>query len=518
MALVCGLLGAWGLRFIWRSSFEVGGARYFCLFDDAMITMVYARNFVDGLGLEWARWGEPVEGFTHPLWLAWMIALNALGLPLALRSLLVQLSSLALLLLLLLVVRRAMRTHFGGSGAIAWLPAVVLTASYFPLDHWSLMGLETGLQALLIALAVHLTLGIVYDGRPAWARLGAVLAAAVLVRLDMALLALACCASLARGGALRWADRQRWLRTGLAAAALVAAVSGLRWWYFGDLLPNTYYLKMTGVPTLDRLARGVLELGDFASMSALPLALAVVGFLWLRPGQPRVGLPALVVALYLAYFAWIGGGSYPADGLAGSRFIAPVMPLVFLVLNASLNELRGRWRAAPRSGTGEAALVAGATLLCALTANGLVYGEKVSTRWDFVLTRAGPLFRGQHRELVRDLEAARRLLAPDAIVAVMDAGIPAYFSDFRMVDLLGYNDRHIARLDSRVPTQTRNWSPGHTKWDLDYVLETRPPDLFFPRRCCPHFEPEVLRAHGYVRSNGFWVLAASPRLRVPLSP
>src|SRR4051812_9885737 len=75
------LLAAWGGWFIYRSSFALDGRRFFCLFDDAMISMTYARNLVYGHGLNWARWGEPVEGFTHPLWTLLMIPVNALPLP-----------------------------------------------------------------------------------------------------------------------------------------------------------------------------------------------------------------------------------------------------------------------------------------------------------------------------------------------------------------------------------------------------------------------------------------------------
>src|SRR6266849_8258749 len=70
---VLGALAAWGGWFIFRTSLVVDGRRVFCLFDDAMISMTYARNLVEGHGLNWARQGAPVEGFTHPLWTALMV-------------------------------------------------------------------------------------------------------------------------------------------------------------------------------------------------------------------------------------------------------------------------------------------------------------------------------------------------------------------------------------------------------------------------------------------------------------
>src|SRR6476646_8283796 len=42
------LLAAWGGWFIYRTSFNLDGRRFFCLFDDAMISMSYARNLVYG--------------------------------------------------------------------------------------------------------------------------------------------------------------------------------------------------------------------------------------------------------------------------------------------------------------------------------------------------------------------------------------------------------------------------------------------------------------------------------------
>src|SRR5204863_9503280 len=126
-------LAVWSGRLLYRSSFVVSGTRYFSLFDDAMISMVYAKNFVLGYGLNWARFGPPVEGFTHPLWTFAMIPVNALPLPLPVRALVVQLASLGLLVANLFAVRALVRDHFTARGAPHVLPAVALTAAYFPL-------------------------------------------------------------------------------------------------------------------------------------------------------------------------------------------------------------------------------------------------------------------------------------------------------------------------------------------------------------------------------------------------
>ena len=52
--------------YIFKSSFIVDGERYFVLFDEAMISMQYAKNLASGYGLVWSQ-GEFVEGFSNPL-------------------------------------------------------------------------------------------------------------------------------------------------------------------------------------------------------------------------------------------------------------------------------------------------------------------------------------------------------------------------------------------------------------------------------------------------------------------
>src|SRR5215210_3105270 len=57
----------WACLFIYNSSFiGIDGRRYFCLIDDAMISMRYAWNLSHGSGLVWNP-GEYVEGYTNLL-------------------------------------------------------------------------------------------------------------------------------------------------------------------------------------------------------------------------------------------------------------------------------------------------------------------------------------------------------------------------------------------------------------------------------------------------------------------
>jgi len=91
---------------VWRASAVIAGERYFSLGDDAMISMRYARNFVQGHGLVWNAGERPVEGYTNLLWVVVMAAIHALPLPVSKTSGAVKTLAAALLVANLFVTRR----------------------------------------------------------------------------------------------------------------------------------------------------------------------------------------------------------------------------------------------------------------------------------------------------------------------------------------------------------------------------------------------------------------------------
>ena len=530
------LLAAWGGWFIYRTSFVIDGRRFFCLFDDAMISMTYARNLVEGHGLNWARWGEPVEGFTHPLWTLLMVPINALPLHLRHLSLLVQLVSLACLGATVVAVRRLVLAHFADERSRSWLPAAVLTAFYYPLLYWSLVGMESGLQALLTVLAVHLALAAVHSGRDRHLALWLVCTAAFLLRMDMLLLVAAVQLYLLLRGGLRPAGRRSWL-AGLAVFVGVALAYGLfRWFYFHDLLPNTYYLKLHGIPLVVRLLRGLSLMAVFLRAHLELVLVAALGTGAAVSRHPRLALPAAVVALYFAYSVYVGGDVWEKDiNVRANRFVVFAMPLLFVLLNALLNILLnqalGAWRRRTQGNDDGAEdspaqrfAVAALTAAALLSANGLWFSDDAEDNWENALaTRRPPLVENQ-REVMGQTLAFLRLLKPQAVVATAWAGIPAYFTNYRMIDILGYNDRVIARRPPIHPLDEDSFEsfiPGHDKYDEHRLLEEQRPDGFFQIwgiRKELGLPTEVMPRYGYRKVGGFWLRADSPYLLAPLPP
>ena len=498
LGLILGALAAWGAAFIVLNRAVIDGATYWFLFDDALISLSYARRLVEGLGLNWARFGEPVEGFTNPLWVAAMVPIQALPIAQTAKPLLVQLLSLALLLANVVVVRRLMMRHFA-FGAGWWLPATIATAAYFPLNLWAMMGMESGAQALLTSLALLYACDAIASLRPALWRFAAVIALALLLRMDNALLGAAILPALWRHRLTR-ENAGLWLGAGALAFAPLAAYEAFRLAYFGDFWPNTYYLKMTGLPASIRALRGwLVAVEAFAWTSWLWLPVLVAALVAARR-RPVFAAGAAVVALRLAYAIWIGGDAYEDAVHHGpSRFVAPVLPIAFVLANGLANLV------APRRRVGEAALALALVLLAPF-----LPGPGIGAR----LALLAQLERSPHQTLhMRTLAEMLALRAnagdgPRMRVATMWAGMPGVYTDWELVDIYGYNERAIARGPDAwgiTRATARDWMPGHNKSDLAYTIRTYRPDWFLHMFPMDARLEALLTGNGYrLEPNGLW--------------
>src|SRR5262249_37180171 len=95
--------------FLLRTSFTIGGTRYFVLFEDAMISMRYAEHVARGHGWTWNVGEPPIEGFTNLLWVMWMSVAHTLGMSESKISLFIMMTGVAIMVGLGLVTSRIVR-------------------------------------------------------------------------------------------------------------------------------------------------------------------------------------------------------------------------------------------------------------------------------------------------------------------------------------------------------------------------------------------------------------------------
>jgi len=504
--------------FILRTSFVIGGARYFSLFDDAMISMRYAKNFAAGHGLVWNPGGERVEGFTNPLWTLYMAALHLIPLATTKISALVQASAAVFLLLNLIVIRKLSKFVSDSNGFVI-ITAVLLTAFYLPLNNWGIQGMEVCVLALILSWAALQAAKCVraqsFSSAPY-----ILLGFSIFIRTDMAvpftgmMLFLATSVRSQRGRNLAW---------GIAfLAACLLVQTGLRMWYYGDALPNSYYVKLTGYPALLRWTRGLYVTLVFLWRSnfllfALPLAVILVL-------KNRVlALLGSILGVQLLYSVYVGGDAWESWGGA-NRYVCIAMPVFFVLLGASLAEAGSfvkRAAAAMSPGAGEAFVrkhgrkTAYVIVFLILLNFNAIYGPSALTEW---LLLKPPLHVDDNSRMVERALAVRKFTTHTASIAVVWDGAIPYFADRYAVGILGKNDRVVGRMPMRTvsgPARLVAFYPGHLKWDYAYSLGELKPDVVVqiwkqPEEAERYLDDYVsVRLYGYL----FHIRENSPNVR-----
>jgi len=190
-----------------------------------------------------------------------------------------------------------------------------------------------------------------------------------------------------------------------------------------------------------------------------------------------------------------------------NRFLVYAMPQLFILFNALLNEAAaGMATAAARRRFAAVMALAGL-----LAADGLVLAAEPGENWQDLAAARQPQLIAMQGGILRSLRRLQAVLGPTGVVATYVAGIPAYFSDYRMVDVLGYNERHIARLPPLMPVLPDSYDafePGHVKWDYAYLLARYHPDaIMTPLAVGPRGSPwRLLTAAGYRYDEGGFFL------------
>ncbi len=575
---------AFYVLFVLRTSFRVGGTRYFVLFEDAMISMRYAQHLADGHGLVWNVGEPPIEGFTNLLWVLWMALAHALGLSESKISVFVMMTGITILLALGLVTSKIARKVSDAP----WIPVAVLAATLFdyPLVFWTLRGMEVG----ALTLAVYTLLWLAFENEEQFSLrrttiMALVTAAALLIRSD----AVVPVALISLYGFVFCANR--WIFAaviGVAASTVALGQTAFRQAYFNETLPNTYFLKLHHIPLLARVKRGAfVGLEVLALHLAVPLSAAVASLLattsvartrWREafetPNARRVGLLGALFVAQIAYATYVGGDAWEWM-LYANRYVCVGMPALIVlttILVSRLVSASADARAVFARHLATGLVLAGSVLLLL---NGYAHrfpeqGIAATIVFGKTPFAAGAVFVtvGITMRLLRDvkdgigdaLAAAERRLAsrktavaaalvmtavvwapchllpvgrwlvqnaaqyqdeahytrlgiliaattpPGLRIAVAAAGATPYFSRRPTEDLLGKNDRHVAKLPPRGV-----FSPGHDKWDYRYSLGARNTQLLVePVDVTPEDET-YLESLGFVKlENGMRIRRSAP--------
>lgn len=419
--------------------------------DDAFISYRYAENLRAGKGLVFNP-GERVEGFSNFLWVIILALFNFLGLsPLILSKII---SFFFSLLMIFLIFKTAQA--FGLDKLFSFLCALTFSFSS-SLAYFAMSGLETILYTFLLLLSAFINEK--YEKEPDKKYLfylyGALLAASLTRPEGFLFFLISFAYHILKKAILRKGIQlKKILQIQSLFLLIYAFLLLIRYWYYGDLLPNTFYAKPQGT---------FVELGYSAFFSNFINALFSGSFLL---------IPILFLLVKKKYFqrylypllfclGQIAFMSYAGDWMAFGRFFFPVLPIVivltFVLLDLiSANLKKSKLKLAIKS-LSIVLIVIFAGLNTFQTGKALLHKD------------AYPYLVMNSSLLIEVGKWLNQNYPPETVLALRRQGAIPYYSGMKSIDILGLTDKEIARtLSKEKDTLKQN------KINAEYILNQRP--------------------------------------------
>jgi hypothetical protein len=334
---------------------------------------------------------------------------------------------------------------------------------YYPLSYWTLMGMETGLLTLLLMACTLFALRWLKTNKTSNLTCVAIMAGlAFLTRNDSILLSALVFAYIGLETHINKGEKQTFLKilyAGCLVAIFLIIQTVFRFLYYGVLLPNTYTLKLSGIPLSIRLVDGYHFLQPFFQQSALLLLFASFGalfdFRWVK------ALLFSFIVMAVLYQIYVGGDPWQLW-----RMMAPAMPALFILVTmaGSWIIMRLPWLASQKYAAAAFVLI---FTMAPLALTDLPFISDMSVR--------GPTSAAIANHVNTNTALAiNKLTSPEATVGVIWAGTLPYYTDRTGVDFLGKSDPIIARLKPDLSGAV-SWAgersvPGHNKYNLNYSI------------------------------------------------
>lgn len=506
--------------FIFISSIGIGG-RIYTLSDDIMISMSYAKTFANSGELVWYEGSNRVQGFTNFLYTIFLSFIHLFKFDLEINSLIVSLVNVIFLLIISLKVTSLALVFSNGNKKISYFLGGLIFFQY-PLIFWSLRGYEVGIISLLLILIIEQI--VKFD--PSFEKADSskilkiylLISIGILIRIDFVMILLGVNSYFLLFKIPNSKKFFIFVKYNLFVGFFILFIFLFQYFYYGDILPNTYYLKTGGFAFIEKLPRGVLS-----SFNLLPLLIFIFSLLinkFSYKENLKTIFPIFSVSFFLIlYNIYIGGDAWEVYGFA-NRFITPIIPLAFAALPTLIStEIMHKNKLL---NSNLLLLLLGSVFLIQLNVNQLLGFESVEFKLNFheiiyifalvvfvallkkregihyilailfTLFLSSSHFQYMYNEEVQitstdylNVTIGKKINSisePEATVGLFWAGNLSYYINRPTIDLLGKSDRVIAKGPPvREQVQSKyNFSdffPGHNKWNFKYSIGELLPDI-----------------------------------------
>jgi arabinofuranosyltransferase len=451
--------------------------------DDAFISYRYAHNFLNGHGLVFNT-GEYVEGFTNLLW----VLLIALGLKINVSApifghWLCVFSG--LLLMTATYLYTAALLPRSARSLAAFAPMLLLVFNTFV--KWTSSGLEQGLFAALILLALYaytlkrLWLVCLFCVLAALTRPEGLLYATVLLNTPW-------CIKLIGYRRNAWKQSMSLLMPALCFGIAILSLTLFRYFYYGDVVPNTFHAKVGGIPLEWGIfyiykflvdGPGFLLFGTIFAAVLVPkfrtgfalIILTIAYVLWVRGDVFRLGrfflpvLPVMVTGSLLAVYAWHKKNILISSGLV----LMPILAIMFSLYMQIPVDMPSM----PAATLPSREFIYDDFNYNSLPARKFPYSAKRANSFIHEYFYFKGLFKKQ-------LQYIRQADPPINIVAAVGIGRLAFYGqDLLILDLVGLTNKTIAKSTKKISQKTL-LLPGHQRTDADYIFNRKPDLIFIP--------------------------------------
>lgn len=458
--------------------FALSSGLFEWLIDDAGISFVYSRNLADGHGLVSQPGMEPVEGFSNFLWVLLMTPFFFLGLfdP----FITVKTVSIVLVGISFFYLHRAAMILSDRQRLVS-LVSLLLLATNTSFVIWTCSGLENPLYAMLICMLLFQiirNLEIEQESRISPQMIAITSSALALTRPDGIVYAVAFPFVLFVGfliGQIRARElvTKLW-KFSITIIGIIGSFMAFRLLYFGDSMPNTYYVK-GGPGTKELIKLLTLQKNYLIKLQELwqsifgdwlwlfiPLVLLALSILSVKLRRYLLYDVTLITLMGLALAAYLLLG---IDYMREYRFATNFLGLLYLSLTVAVYRLLSSLRLSK--------IPKGILLGVLLALAGIATYTEHRPRYQAFCKRPSVSFtRVANNFGLRFNRIAEYLELENPSFLVPDIGGTLYYSNLRIIDLAGLCDKTIAK------TRRYNLSAFH-----EYVFED--------------VKPTIIHIHGY---------------------
>ncbi len=427
--------------------------------EDAYIGYRYAENFANGHGLTFNN-GDYVEGYSNFLFIILLSLSYKIGVSTTLASKSIGIIS-SLLILLILPKIISYLSNWRCGYIVRYLPSLCLS-SYPAFTYWTTSGMETTFFASLLVIAFYFT--IKEQNNLYLASLFYILATLVRMEGVLYFISTVIAYSVHNYIVMRKIDKIFFRRLLVITIPYIIAIiiwELWRWNYYGNFLPNTYYIKMPAPDQIFPISRGIVYMSSFwNSIGGISILLLSLLFVF---GKYPIFIKLYYMLIQLFWHLYLREAN--GDWMVLHRFYIHLVPFIFIFLSISIGYIIKNQKAL---NTLLIAYIIGFSLYSTYHYRNNQYHNTIGLQSEVHVGKW----------LKNNIDQNKTL-------AVLNAGALPYFSKLKIIDYYGLMDSELSRMPLRevlidMDSDGIKETKSMERFNPDWLLDQKPDLIEIP--------------------------------------